>query len=286
MRNEETSENRNETSGEPLLEVSNLTISYDGMPMVRNVSFCLGDGEILGIAGESGSGKSTLIRAIMGILGKEGEILSGEIRYRGKSLTDMPEKERQLLRGKEMGMVFQDSKASLCPVRKIGPQILDMMRAHGKISKKEAYAKAAGIMEKTGLTNPGRILNSYPFELSGGMNQRVGICMAMLLNPGLLLADEPTSALDVTVQKQVVEELLLMRKEYGTSMILVTHNIGVLHKMADQILVMKDGCVVEASAADRVLEQPENEYTRELIDAQLHVKTEYHGEQLSAGNFE
>ena len=286
MRNEEISEIRIEHALEEsgnihpklLLEVKNLSIAYEGMPVVRNISFCLCEGEILGIAGESGSGKSTLIRAIMGILGREGEIFSGEIWYRGKSLTDMSERERQLLRGKEMGMVFQDSKASLCPVRKIGPQVLDMMRAHGKISKREAYAKASEIMEKTGLTDPGRILNSYPFELSGGMNQRVGICMAMLLNPGLLLADEPTSALDVTVQKQVVEELLLMRQEYRTSMILVTHNIGVLRKMADQILVMKDGCVVESGAADRVLEQPENGYTRELIDAQLHVKTEYHGE--------
>ena len=250
-----------------MLEVSNLTISYDGMPVVRNVSFCLGDGEILGIAGESGSGKSTMIRAIMGILGKEGEILSGEIRYRGKSLTDMPEKERQLLRGKEMGMVFQDGKASLCPVRKIGPQILDMMRAHGKISKKEAYAKAAGIMEKTGLTNPGRILNSYPFELSGGMNQRVGICMAMLLNPGLLLADEPTSALDVTTQAQIVREMMELRDRFGTGIIIVTHNLGVAAYMADQLIVMQHGKVVDRGTRDEVMDHPTSEYTRNLLQS-------------------
>lgn len=246
MKQEEISEVRRqctlEKSGStPLLEVKNLSIAYDGMPVVQNVSFCLGKGEILGIAGESGSGKTTLLRTIMGIQGREGKILFGEIRYRGESLINIPEGKRQQLLGKEIGMVFQDSKASLCPVRKIGPQILDMMRAHGKVSKKEAYAKAAGIMGKMGLLDPWRILGSYPFELSGGMNQRVGICMAMLLNSGLLLADEPTSALDVTVQKQVVEELLFMRQEYGTSMILVTHNMGVLRKMADQILVMKDG---------------------------------------------
>lgn len=255
-----------------LLRAENVTITYNDAVAVENVSFHLSQGEILGIAGESGSGKSTLLKAILGILGKEGAVREGQIYYKGNSLLDMPEIEKRHLRGAEIGMIFQDCKASLCPVRKIGPQIVDMLRAHEKISRKDACMRTSAIMEKIGLPDPKRIWNSYPFELSGGMNQRVGICMAMVLNPSLLLADEPTSALDVTIQKQVVEELLLLRKEYGTGMVLVTHNMGVLRKMADQILVMKDGRVVEAGAAREVLENPQDAYTKELLKAELHLQ--------------
>ncbi len=257
---------------EPLLRAEHITICYSGVPAVRDVSFTVQEGEILGIVGESGSGKSTLIKAVMGLLGSAGAITGGDLWFQGKPLIGMPEKERRRLSGPQIGMIFQDCKAALCPVRTIGAQIHEALREHEKVSKKTSFSRAAELMKKIGLTDCDRVLNSYPFELSGGMNQRVGICTAMLMNPALLLADEPTSALDVTVQKQVVEEMLLMRREYGTAMILVTHNIGVVRKMADQVLVLRDGAVVEYGGRRSVLEHPGNAYTKELMDSVLQLK--------------
>lgn len=250
-----------------LLCIEHATVSYNGKPVVRDVSFDLKQGEILGIAGESGSGKSTIIKAIMGLLGEEGLVTEGDIWYKGQNLTDMSQKKLQRFLGTEIGMVFQDCKAALCPVRTIGAQICDAVRAHQKISKKEIQRQTFAIMEKISLRDPERIWNRYPFELSGGMNQRVGICMAMLMHPNLLLADEPTSALDVTVQKQVVEELLLMRGEFHTSMIVVSHNIGVIRKMADKIMVLKDGQIRDYGEAQAVLEHSGDVYTRKLMDS-------------------
>ena len=256
----------------PLLRVENVTVCYNGTPVVTDISFDLNEGEILGVVGESGSGKSTLIRAAMGLLGSAGMVTRGDILYRGENLTDMSEKQLCSLRGQEISMVFQDCKAALCPVRTVGAQIHEAMCAHRRVNRRQSDAVAAEIMRKIGLEDVKRILNSYPFELSGGMNQRVGICMAMLLRPKLLLADEPTSALDVTVQKQVVEELMLMRREYGTAIILVTHNIGVVRRMADRILVLKDGKMMDYGERDRVLDAPEGEYTQQLMDSVLHLK--------------
>ena len=255
-----------------LLRVEHVTISYNGKPMVEDVSFEVKQGEILGIVGESGSGKSTIIKAIMGLLGEEGLVTRGDIWYKGENLTDMSEKKLRKLLGTEIGMVFQDCKAALCPVRTIGAQIYEAVSEHGKISKKEARKRAGEIMKKIGLDDSDRVLDSYPFELSGGMNQRVGICTAMILHPNLLLADEPTSALDVTVQKQVAEELLFMRKTYNTAMILVTHNIGVVRMMADRILVLQDGHVREYGETKNVLENPQDPYTKKLMGSVLRLK--------------
>lgn len=256
----------------PLLCVQNLAVRYGDAPAVEGVSFELNEGEILGIVGESGSGKSTILRAVAGLIGEPGEISRGDIRYRGERLVGRPEGQLRRLRGPEIGMVFQDCKAALCPVRTVGAQIHEAMRAHRRISRRESLAAAAKLMDKLGLGDPERILSSYPFELSGGMNQRVGICMAMLLQPKLLLADEPTSALDVTVQMQVVQELLAMRREYNTAMILVTHNIGLVRRMADRILVLKDGRTVDCGACERVLNAPADGYTKELMDSALSLK--------------
>ena len=253
-------------------EAEHMTVCYNGEPVVQDVSFEVKPGEILGIVGESGSGKSTIIKAIMGLLGEEGLVTQGDIWFKGKNLTDMSQKELRPYLGKEIGVVFQDCKASLCPVRTVGAQIRDAVAAHEKVSKKEVYQRAGRIMEKIGLQDWERVLKSYSFQLSGGMNQRVGICMAMLLQPGLLLADEPTSALDVTVQKRVVEELLLMREEYHTAMILVTHNLGVVRHMADRILVLQNGQVKAYGKASDVLDHPEDPYTRRLMDSVLHLK--------------
>jgi peptide/nickel transport system ATP-binding protein len=255
-----------------LLRVEHVTISYNGKPVVSDVSFELKQGEILGIVGESGSGKSTIIKAIMGLLGEEGMVTRGDVWYKGENLTEMSEKNLRKYLGTEIGMVFQDCKAALCPVRTIGAQIHEAVSEHEKTTIKETRQRAIEIMKKIGLEDGNRVLDSYPFELSGGMNQRVGICTAMIMHPNLLLADEPTSALDVTVQKQVVEELLLMRKEYHTAMILVTHNIGVVRKMADRILVLKNGLVRDYGETEKVLDHSQDDYTQELMNSVLHLK--------------
>lgn len=252
---------------EPLLKLEHVTISYNGKPVVHDISFQLYPGEILGIVGESGSGKSSLVKAVAGLLGNEGMVTEGDIWYRGKNISDTPEKKLRDILGPEIGFVFQDCGAALCPIRRVGDQIYESMSAHRKISRKDSDERASEIMSKIGLKDPGRVLKSYPFQLSGGMNQRVGICTAMMQYPSLLLADEPTSALDVTVQKQVVEELLLMRKEYGTGMIVVTHNIGVVRKMADSVLVLKDGKNMEYGTVSQILEHPQNSYTDQLMSA-------------------
>ena len=255
-----------------LLRVEHVTISYNGETVVQDVSFELKQGAILGIVGESGSGKSTIVKAIMGLLGEEGLVTSGDIWYKGENLTDMSEKKLRKYLGTEIGMVFQDCKAALCPVRTIGAQIHEAVSEHEKISRKEVRKRAGEIMKKIGLDDSGRVLDSYPFELSGGMNQRVGICTAMIMRPKLLLADEPTSALDVTVQKQVVEELLFMREEYNTAMVLVTHNIGVVRMMADRILVLQNGHVREYGETENVLENPQDPYTKKLMGSVLRLK--------------
>lgn len=259
---------------EPLLRAEHVTICYHGDPVVHDVSFELHEGEILGIVGESGSGKSTIIKAVMGLLGDDGMVTRGDIYYKNQNVIDMPGKELRRLLGPEMGMVFQDCKSALCPIRTVGAQIYESMSAHRKITRAESNQLAAEIMKKIGLTDTKRVLDSYPFELSGGMNQRVGICMAMMQKPSLLLADEPTSALDVTVQKQVVEELKMMREEYQTAMILVTHNIGVVSALAGHILVLQNGNVMEYGTTEQVIHHPHNEYTQKLMDSVLHIRRE------------
>ena len=257
---------------EPLLRVEHVTICYNGKSVVQDVSFDLHQGEILGVVGESGSGKSTIIKAIMGLLGGGGLVTRGDIYYKGQNVVDMPQKEQRRLLGPEIGMVFQDCKAALCPIRTVGAQIYESLSEHEKLTKAEAYERAGVLMKKIGLEDYQRVLDSYPFELSGGMNQRVGICAAMMMKPSLLLADEPTSALDVTVQKQVVEEMKLMRRDYGTAMILVTHNIGVVGAMADQVLVLQNGNVMDYGSTDHVLHHSENAYTKKLMDSVLHLR--------------
>lgn len=257
---------------ESLLRAEHVTICYNGKTVVHDVSFDLREGEILGIVGESGSGKSTILRAVMGLLGHAGMVTEGDIYYKGQNVVDMPQEKLRKLLGPEMGMVFQDCKAALCPIRTVGDQIFESMSEHGRISRKDCDRRAAEIMQKIGLADVKRIMDSYPFELSGGMNQRVGICIAMMQHPSLLLADEPTSALDVTIQKQVVEEMLLMREEYGTAMIVVTHNIGVVEKMADKVLVLKNGKVREYGKTAQVLTAPEDPYTKELMSSVPRLK--------------
>ncbi len=250
-----------------LLSYEHVEISYGGTPVVHDVSFSVKPGEILGLVGESGSGKSTLIKAAMGLLGDNGLVTKGDILFDGKNIPDLPEKELRKIRGKKIGMIFQDAGASLCPIRTIGEQIYESMSAHMDISKADAQDRAFTLFEKLHFQDSRRIWDSYPFELSGGMNQRAGIVIAMLMNPAVLLADEPTSALDVAVQKQVVLEMKLLRELFGTAIILVTHDIGVVSAMADTVLVLKDGRKVEYGPARKVLQAPEQAYTKKLLAA-------------------
>ena len=250
-----------------LLDYEHVEISFGGRPVVHDVSFQLYPGEILGLVGESGSGKSTLIKAAMGLLGNNGLVTKGDIWFEGKSIPDMTEREQRKIRGEKIGMIFQDCGASMSPIRTIGEQIVESLAAHGKVDAVQAKATAMELFDKLHFKDGDRVWNSYPFELSGGMNQRAGIAIAMLMNPSILLADEPTSALDVAVQRQVVEEMLRVRDTFGTAIILVTHDIGVVSAMADTVLVLQNGNVMEYGKAKEVLENPQNDYTKKLLSA-------------------
>lgn len=257
-----------------LLDYQHVEISFNGNPVVHDVSFQLNPGEILGLVGESGSGKSTLIKAAMGLLGSSGMVTKGDIWFEGKNLPDLSEKEMRYICGEKIGMIFQDCGASMSPIRTIGEQIVESLAAHRKVDVKEAKATAMELFDKLHFKDGERVWNSYPFELSGGMNQRAGIAIAMLMNPTVLMADEPTSALDVAVQRQVVEEMLNVREVFGTAIIIVTHDIGVVSAMADSILVLQDGHVMEYGKAKDVLENPQNAYTRKLLSAVPRLRRE------------
>lgn len=252
---------------EALLQYNHVDIFYLEQPVIRDVSFSLHSGEILGIVGESGSGKSTLIKAAMGLLGCEGQVTRGDIWFKGKNLPELPPKELRKLCGPELGYIFQNSGSAFCPIRTVGAQLFETMRAHGKITKADFEVQALELLGKLGFADGKRILDSYPFELSGGMQQRIGIAAAMLLNPSVLFADEPTSALDVTIQKQVVEEMLMVRETFGTAIVLVTHNLGVIGAMADRVLVLENGRCVECGSTRQVLSQPRADYTKALLAA-------------------
>ena len=255
-----------------IMRYEHVDISYNGTTAVRDINFSLQEGEILGIVGESGSGKSTLLKAALGLLGHDGLVTRGDIWYKDKNLPDITEKERRQICGAEIGMIFQMGGSSFCPIRTIREQIREMMAAHGQNDVEVTEKKTSDILCKFGFTDPKRILDSYPFELSGGMQQRVCVAVAMILQPKILLADEPTSALDVTVQRQVVAEMLLARRLYGTAILLVTHNIGVVRAMADKVLVLYEGEIVEYNRTDAIMSNPQSPYTQKLLAAVPRLK--------------
>ena len=250
-----------------ILKYDDVEIKYGSHVAVSDINFSLEEGEILGIVGESGSGKSTIIKASMGLLGEGGNVSSGDIIYKGKSLLNLSKKEQLDINGPSLGMIFQFAGSSFCPVRRIGSQLYEIVKAHKDITKEEFKEQVNELLNKLGFVDNERILESYPNELSGGMQQRVGVIAAMLLNPKVLLADEPTSAMDVTIQKQAVEEMLRVRDTFNTSIIIVTHNIGVVSAMADNVMVLKEGRIVEMGKKDKIINNPSEEYTKKLMEA-------------------
>lgn len=253
---------------DPILEVEKLDVRYNHTLILNHLSLKLHPGEILGIVGESGSGKSTLIKTVAGILGESGQAEHGRLLLDGVDLLRAKKEVLRNIRSKKLGVVFQHPGMSFNPIRKIKVQFFETMRnGCGKIDKRMAVNHILSIFEKLNLQDGERILNSYPFELSGGMSQRVAIALAMVMNPQLLLADEPTSALDVTVQAQVVQELMNLRDTYGTAIILVTHSMGVVSYMVDKIAIMYAGNLVEYGNKADVLKYPQHPYTKALISA-------------------
>ena len=251
-----------------LLEVKNLTICYEnGIPAAKDVTLSLQEGKILSIVGESGSGKTTVIRGILGLLAGNGIITDGEILFSGQDLRKLSRKQMKQLRGGDIAMIFQDAGLAMDPIKTVGKQFIEYIRTHKNLSSAAAADLAKDWLLRMKLNDPQRVMESYPFELSGGMKQRAAIAMAMSQNPKLLLADEPTSALDVTVQAQVVYELQKLTEEYGTAIIMVTHNMGVASYLSDDIAVMKRGEVVEYGSRDKVILTPESEYTKMLLEA-------------------
>ena len=248
-----------------ILNLKNLSVSYGDINILKDIDLSLKKGEILGIVGESGSGKSTLIKSIMGILDENASI-DGEINFEGKDLASLSLKDYRKIKGKEISMIFQNPTEYFNPTRKISKQFIETIRSHN-ISKQEIQKKSINTFKFLGLQDGKKIWNSYPFELSGGMNQRVAIALSIMLEPKILLADEPTSALDVTVQAQVVKELLKLRQKLNTSIILVTHNIGVASYMSDNIGVMYGGRIIEYGESEELINNPKHPYTKMLINS-------------------
>ena len=250
-----------------LLEVSDLEISYGEKITVQGVNFKLDEGEILTIVGESGSGKTTVIRAILNVLPGGGSVTKGEIIFENNNLREFDNDSWRNLRGKDISMIFQDSGNMMNPVQTIGKQFVEYIQVHSDLDKKAAYDMAIEKLVLMNLPNPENIMDSYTFELSGGMRQRVGIAMAITFQPKLLLADEPTSALDVTTQAQIVGELMYITRGTGAAMIMVTHNLGVASYLSDNLMVMSQGKVVEYGKTEDVLNNPQAEYTKTLLAA-------------------
>ena len=250
-----------------LLEIKSVDISYGERAIVKNCNLTLNEGEICSIVGESGSGKTTVIRAVLGLLAGGGNVTAGDILFEGESLLRLNKKQWRQLRGRDISMIFQDSGAMMNQTKKIGSSFVEYIRTHENVSKKAAWAKGTEMLTRMRLPDGDRIMRSYPFQLSGGMRQRVGIAMGMTYQPKLLLADEPTSALDVTTQAQIVRQMMDLRDEYGTSIILVTHDLGVATYMGDKILVMKNGEIEDQGKRDYMLRGTGNEYTRKLLEA-------------------
>ena len=256
---------------EPLLAITDLEVRYGGhpeaAPVLHGVDLTVANGERVALVGESGSGKSTTAAAVIGLLPGQGRISGGTIRFRGEDITHADEKRLLRLRGRQVGLVPQDPMANLNPATRVGQQVAETLRAHGMATRSEASQRAVELLGEAGIPDAGRRSRQYPHEFSGGMRQRVLIAIALACEPQLLIADEPTSALDVTVQRQILDHLEGLRASRGTSMLLVTHDLGLAAERADRVVVMWQGRVVESGPAAQILRDPQEDYTRRLVAA-------------------
>ena len=256
---------------EKLLEIKDEKLSFftpaGEVKALNGVSFSMNEGEVLGIVGESGSGKSVTAYSIMGLTAYPGKLIGGTIYFNGHQIEKMSEKEMRKIRGNEVSIIFQDPMTSLNPVYTIGNQITEVIRLHTGKSKKEAYDRAKELLELVGINEPTKRLKHYPHELCGGMRQRVMIAIALACEPKLLIADEPTTALDVTIQAQILELMQELRQKLGMSIIMITHDLGVVASMCERIAVMYAGHIVEYGTADEIFYEPKHEYTKGLINS-------------------
>ena len=254
---------------EALLEVKNLRTTFftaDGaVDAVDNVSFNVRRGEAVALVGESGCGKSVTAMSIMRLVATPGKITAGEIRFKGRDLVALSEKEMRSVRGNDIAMVFQEPMTSLNPVFKIGAQVAEAIRIHRKVSKKDAWKQAGEMLELVSIPDPHKRLHDYPHQLSGGMRQRVMIAIALSCDPELLIADEPTTALDVTIQAQIMELLASLQKKLGLAVLLITHDLGVVAEFCERVVVMYTGRVVEEAPVRALFANPAHPYTRGLL---------------------
>lgn len=254
---------------EPLLSVENLKTSFftraGEVQAVRGVSFSVNPGESLGVVGESGCGKSVSMLSLLRLLDDAGKVKEGSVWFGGKNLRTIPEKELESIRGREIAMVFQDPMTSLNPVLSIGEQLTEHIRKHEKLNRQAAQERAVRIMEQVGIPNPEERLTQYPINFSGGMRQRVGIAIALITNPKLIIADEPTTALDVTIQAQILEILKSIRDTKGTGIVLITHDLGIVADMCDRVNVMYGGLIVETGSVRDIFHDPRHPYTQGLL---------------------
>lgn len=252
-----------------LIDISDLTIRFDtdegAFLAVENISFHVDPGEIVGLVGESGCGKSVTALSLLRLIpSPPGTVESGTIRFRDEDLLSVPVSRMRAIRGKSIGMIFQESGAALSPLHRVGKQMVETLRLHETLSPKQALAMAGDWLGRVGIPEPGRLLDAWPFQLSGGMQQRIMIAMTLMLGPELIIADEPTTALDVTIQAQVFD-LIRQMKQNQTAILLITHDMGVVWEMCNRILVMYAGTIVEKGTREDIFDRPAHPYTRGLL---------------------
>ena len=252
-----------------MLEVKDLHTSFftpaGEVKAVNGVSFYLDHGKVLGIVGESGSGKSVTAYSIMQILEKTGKIVSGSIKFNGQELVDAGEKVMKTVRGNKISIIFQDPMTSLNPTYTIGKQLMEAIMLHTPRNKQQAEERAIEMLRLVNINEPEKRMKQYPFEFSGGMRQRIMIAMALACEPDILIADEPTTALDVTIQAQILELMQSLQKELGMAIIMITHDLGVVAQMCDEVIVMYAGSICEQGTADEIFYNPKHEYTKGLM---------------------
>ncbi len=255
----------------PLLDVRHLNVSFSGedgrTTAVHDVSFSLGEGEILAVVGESGSGKTLSLLSVLGLVDRRNTFVEGSAKFQGKELFALPRHEMRAIRGREIALISQDPMTALTPVYSIGFQIMEQIIVHERVSRRAARLRAVDLLGEVGFPDPTEAVNRYPHQLSGGMRQRAVIAMALSCNPALLIADEPTTALDVTVQAQVLDLLRKLRRDHGSSIVLITHDMGVVAEMADRVLVMYAGRIIERGGISDIFDNPWHPYSWGLLNS-------------------